>query len=544
MGSGSAASLPRAAWAAVQRHPRLTLLAYYGLGMWILHDVQHYRLDTPTSSPWLSAAAVLFLLTLEAVFTAAFEHKAPPSRLHQRFPWLRQPVLLLGWLFRAAIWSAAFIRLVEMPAAQDASDRNVWMHGMAARVWAVVPGVLGLTPWLSLLAVLIWLGMVEWLVVRRRMLRGTVVTCLSAAIVSGLLDYHYHGSATAGAPTMRELVRQKGVESAFDVETVADARRRPVWRYARTLSVDPKTQSAYVTFGQTLDPIGNTANLWKIDIQTGGYHTLVEEQVRAASRDPDSPYLYAFPWHHHEMLRIDKATFKVAERIKLDKEVPSPIYESVASTDSPPYVFTAFNGVPYITKVDTRSGKVVGRLDMRDGGVLKDGDLCCLLSWSPLENAVFFAAGRVRSDIVGWIDPVAMKVRKFAPVPGHLFFNAVTTAPPSQAFVLTEFAHTLYRIDAKTLQAQDIASPPPFSRIAYDPYLDRIVLLSFVGGKADILTRDGKVERTFEVGDKPSAVDITEHGIYIASAAGLVCLRHDALGIALKGQKPPAAALR
>ena len=542
MGSGLATKLPQAAWAAVQRSPRLALLAYYGVGMWLLHDVQHYRLDTPTSSPWLSVAAVLFLLTLEALFTAAFERTAPPSRLGLRFPWLRQPALLLGWLFRAAIWSAAFIRLVEMPAAQDATDRNVWMHGMAARVWAVVPGVLGLTPWLSLLAVLIWLGTVEWLVVRRRMLRGTVVTCLSAAMVSGLLDYHYHGSATAGAPTMRELVRQKGVESAFDVESVAGARRRPVWRYARTLSVEPKTQSAFVTFGQTLDPSGNTANLWKIDLRTGGYHTLVEEQVRAASRDPDSPYLYAFPWHHHEMLRIDKATFKVAERIKLDKEVPSPMYESVHSADSPPFVFTAFNGVPYITKVDTRSGKVVGRIDMRDGGVLADGDLCCLLSWSPLENALFFAAGRIRSDIVGWIDADTMKVRKWAKVPGHLFFNTVTTRPPSQAFILTEFAHTLYRIDGKTLAAEDIATSPPFSRIAYDPYLDRIVILSFVGGKAEIRTRDGTVERTFDVGDKPSAVDITEHGIYIASAAGLVCIRHDALGLPILRQTPATAA--
>ena len=495
--------------------PRVVLPAWYALAALLLREAQFRRLEDFGSSPFLAVLALALLVAGETAVTAWFEGGRG-----------KRTRVLAGWAFRVGLWAVALLALVEFPARVDAHGTDIFLRGIAARAWPFIPAILFSHPWLAGLAAAAWGTALELLVFRRRLLRGTVVMVLGPALVAGVLYSSYHRVLSGATPSPADLAAQDGVALVFDASTVTDPALADLWNYPRSLRVDGESGQAWVSFGRTLGNFGAPpANLWNIDLPTGSFRTLATEQVRVLAEAGDS--LFAIPWHGHEMLRIDKRSFEVVESVDLRGAIPSAIFEPVGIAQAGPFLFVAFTGEPWLLKWDTREGRLAGRLDLRTTGILGTGDECCMLAWSPLESALFVAARNIRDGSVSRVDPETMTVVGTATLPRLPFYAAATTVPPSQVFVLAEYARALYRVDPRTLAAREIAATPPFSRIAFDPYLDRVLIGDYMGGRVLVMTRDGTVERTFEVGERPAAFDLTKEAVWVLSTAGIVRLDHD-----------------
>ncbi len=497
--------------------PRIVLPAWYLLAALLVREAQFRRLEEFGSGPGVTILALALLIAGETAVTSWFEGGRG-----------RRAFTLAGWAFRVGLWAFALGALIEFPARLDPAGTDIFLRGIAARAWPFIPAILGAHPWLTGLAAAAWAAALELLVFRHRVLRGTVVMVLGPALAAGVLYGSYHRVLAGAPPSPAELVAQDGVQLAFDAATVTDPALADLWNYPRGLRVDGESGQAWASFGRTLGNFGAPpANLWSIDLRTGSVRTLATEQVRVLADDGDS--LFAVPWHRHELLRIDKRRFEVVATLDLRDAIPSAIFEPVGMAQAGRFLFVAFTGEPWILKWDTREGRLAGRLDPRAAGILQTGDECCMLAWSPLENALFVSSRSIREGLVTRVDPDTMTVVGTATLPSLPFYAAAATVPPSQVFVLAEYARALYRVDPHTLAAEEIAATPSFSRIAFDPYLDRLLIGDYMGGRVLVMTRDGTVERTLEVGEKPAAFDITKEAVWVLSTAGIVRLDHDRL---------------
>lgn len=506
--------------------PRAALAACYGLGLLLLYQVQYYRLGSWDSSAWVTGVALVLLLAAEAALTLRFEGapESPASRLSSR----RRAVLLAGgWIFRSSLWVAAFVVGVEIPARIPAGSDTIFARAMVAYAWDYVWPVLSATPLLSALGAALWLLLLEAVVVRRRLLRGVVVAVLPAAMLFGLLQAQYQRVLQFDLPTAAAVEAQEGVVLAFDVRSVADPELRRLWAFGKTLSVEEETGTAYASFGMTLDHGRiDPPNLWQVDLATGRYRTLNGPQVRAFGRDPANPVLLAFPWHEHAALRIDKATFQVLERVDYRGAVDSGIWEPVDAVDVPPFVFVAMNGVPLVLKVDARDGRLAGVLDLRAAGIRQTGDHCCMLARTPLDPDLFVVSRGLTGGDVVRVDPDDLSVKARGTLPRLPFHSVATDAPPAELFVLSEYAGSLFRMGVGDLQARRAADAPAFAAVAYDRRLDRLVVTDPSAGTVTLLDRDGRVERVVTVGDRPRGLAVTERGIYVQSALGVVRIDH------------------
>ena len=523
--------------------PRLALPAFYLAAALVLREVQFRRLEDVTSRAWMSALAWLLLAAGEALLTAWFEARGPLLAA-LRTKATRRALLLGGWAFRASLWATAILALIELPARVDPRGADVFVRSIASRAWPFLPAILTTHPWTTAVTAAVWLALVEGLVFRRRVLRGVVVMVLAPALVYGVLTLHYHRVLTGPAPTAGADAGQDGVKVVFDAASVTAPELARQWTYPRALVVDEGRRAAYVAFGQTLD-VGGTdpPNLWRVDLDGGAVRTITSQQVRMLAEDEGGASLYAFPWHRHELLRIDKASFTVDERIDLSRDVPSAMYEPVDLARAGRYLFVAFTGDPYVLKWDTREGRAAGRFDPREAGLLIDGDECCCLAWSPLENALFVASRTIRTGFLSRVDPETMRAVTSTPLPSLPFYAAASTVPPSQVFVLAEYERSLFRLTPDTLAVTDVGSPPPFSRLAFDGGLDRLLVGDYMGGRVLVMDRDGRVERSLPVGDKPVAFWFGNDGTYVLSAAGILHLDRQRLRLT-PGSRPGSMNLR
>lgn len=503
---------------------RLVPLVAFALSLAVLRLAQELRLVHGWPFLPLTPAAFALVLLGDLALARWFDRRhprLPPSAL--RIPRLAAQVLALAPVVgRAMVWAAAFWFLVEDPARiGDPLAFRSW-QGQARFVWSWMVLALFMSPPLTIVAGAVWLALYEFLVARRRMLRGIVFLVAGPGLVWLMVNSYYH---QWGAPDVSQRIEsQPGVRLLFNARGVRDGHLRRPWTYPRDLLVDEAARRAYVSLGATLGTSGSeAANLWQVDLDTGETRTLESRQVRVLASDPDGPYLYAFPWYTHEILKIDKATFAVVARIDIREAFPAYSVQPTAVVIRAPYAYISMCYIPVVLRLDLRSDRITEVLDLREDGLLETGSLCCHFADDPGHDRIVFTANRSDGSILGTLDTGRFRVAATTTLPVDARWVVRSGAGERRGvFAIDDFDGRVVEFGEDDLAIRSECRTVRRSILGIDQASQRLLVLDPLKGVLTFQTFDCQVEREVYVGPKPYGLQAGKAGVYVVSAAGLV----------------------
>ncbi len=513
----------------VGRH-LLPLLAFLA-SLLLLWTAQVLRLEEGRDLfPW-PLLALCAILAIDAGMGFGYDRGFARGRrwLHARGRdrWAR-----LLWLVpaavRAAAWILAFWMLVEDPArVGDPNDFRSW-QGQARLAWYWVLLVAWMRPALTALAGVAWLALYEAVVVRWRGFRGVVFLGVGPLLVWVLIGAWYHQWGVRQDP--RDVASQPGVRLLFDAQALPEEGQRRPWLYSRDLLVDEEAGQAFISFGATL---GRTReddrNLWRIDLATSDFRSLPSSQVRVMAMDPDGPYLYAFPWFRHEILKIDRRTFEVARRIDFSAKFPFYTTQPTDVVVRPPFAYVSMCYLPLVLRLDLREDRVTDVLDLREDGLLETGSLCCHFADAPDRGTVFFTASRQSRNVIGTIDLDRFRVASSATLPVNARWVVRAGLPDRRTvFAIDDYDGRVFELDEDRLAPRWVCDLSPRSMLAEDPVSHRLLQIDPFHGTLTFRDFDCNELRTVFVGGKPGGIHAGQAGIYVTSAAGLVLVERPA----------------
>ncbi|MGM0578422.1 MAG: hypothetical protein ACQEXJ_22040 [Myxococcota bacterium] len=427
---------------------------------------------------------------------------------------------------RGACWTLLFYGLVEWPLVTE----SVYFRG----AWPGIPWrmlhFLAYTPWLTIVALLVWLVAAELLVVRRRALRGVVFMGLPVALLYALLVTFYHVSLPQASPT--ELERQAGVRVVLDARALPEEAAES-WRYPRAVVVDEDRGAAWASLGQTLgSDHTHKPNVWRIPLDGGSPRFVRANQVRALAAAPGTDRLVYAPWFEHAVVVASRTDLDVVARVAIDPQrlALGRDSEPTSAVAAGSAVLVAYNANPTLLRVDTRSPEETAVVNLPEEGISRQGDQCCSTAPGPDPGTVLVGGGHVGGGFVTLLDVDTLEPLWWAPSPTLPSSLAVSTVQPDLAYLTSDVTGRLLVLDMGERAVRDVCSIPFQSTVSWDEFRDELVLVDYIGGTVRILGPDCVEERRWDVGPKPRAVAATASGLYAVSAAGLVFIDRPGAG--------------
>lgn len=493
------------------------LLLFYAGALLGLRVLQWWCLGANPPHPAVSILGVALLLAAEGAFTCVFEVRRFGLAPRAAERWHRTR-LGGGLILRCLLWLLVWVVLIELPRSLDQDSTDLFWKGQAPYVWWYVAPVLAMTPWLSITAVGAWLGLVGWVVLRARRLRGTVLMLAPAGLVMGLLAVAYFGLLPG--PGVHEVASQPGVSVIYDPASCPDPVLREAWNYPRLLLLDDDERTLFLSFGATFGSgVNGGANLWKVDVASRQVQALWANQVRNMALVDDS--LFAFPWNTYEILRIDKRSFRLAERLDVRDRFPFAVYQPTDVLSVPPYLYVAMTYVPQILRFDPVARAFVDTLDLRAAGLSRTGDLCCYLAYDRDRERLWAVGGGIGRAFLAALSVDDLRPEAVLDLEEQPRTSKVRDASPPAVYTLSDLTAILWRTDPVSLQREELCRNPFFTRIDYDTLGDRLLLFDYLGGWLTIADPDCRPLRRVFVGPKPYSSAVTARGIYVFSTLGV-----------------------
>jgi len=503
---------------------RLALPTSYAAAVLGIYALQRLRFGGSASSWIVTAAGVLALVAGELAVTFFFE-------LRGARPFVAGPLgggrgtaarrfVLAASIARIALWIVGCLVAVEYPALA-APD----LKSAVAKIWYLpLLGILP-NPGLFTACVVAWAALVELIVIRRRVWRGTLFLALPAAVLWLLLLLNYRQiipSATAA-----QIRAQPGVSIVFDADRLKGEERRS-WATARSLIVDERAQVAWVALGSTLGPSPDQLALWRIDLRTGAYLHRRHNQIRALARSVDGTRIIIVPWHERLLYELDADTLAEVRRVDPGPLAPHASFEIAASVVVGTKLIIALSVDPRLLVYDLLTSRFTSGLSLSAAGLASPGDRCCRFAVdgaAPGGQVLVVLAGlhatRLLSfdadtDAVGLVATLDATIGSAAVRPGW-----------TEIVASAEFDGALWQVDLSTHGGRRLGDAPFYALVQFDDVGDRIVLVDYLRGRLVLVDRQGRWLRELAVGGKPYSVEALPSSLWTASYAGLVRVARD-----------------
>lgn len=507
---------------------RLLLVVFH---LWLVFLVwfgQRLRLGPVEGGILVSTLVLGLLVGSEVLFTVFFEvraKRAASTAVSHR--WLRGRIpVILGVLFRLAILISVYMVAVEYPARVNLlEDVGPFKRPFLFLLWWKLWAELSLTPLLTALGIaLLWVP-VEWLVIRRRLARGLIFMVLPVLLLSGLVHLRYR---IVIEPDPARIEQQEGVSILFRSDSVTDPEHRQVWTHPRRIYVEESSRVAYLSFGQTLGSnICDRSNLWRVDLVTGDYRTLITDQNRSLTMNPTNEYLYAYPFHDPLLLKIHKDTFELAAAIPTPTNlVPVAASLVVGILDMEPDIYFTQNMYPAIFVYNQALDRFTGAVDLVEPGLARLGDYCCVLRHRPETDDLYVMTGSFLEPMMLRFDRGSLELKDKHRIPEMSNDFVMQRGQEPALYMVSELAGEIYRMDPDSLEWSFFNEGVPGAAIEFDEYLDRLLILEPSGGILIVVGPDGVMERQYEVGPRAVDLSVTEAGIYVLAEMGLVFVSH------------------
>ena len=509
---------------------RLGLIAFYVLALAAVRFAQALRFDWEGIPAFTSVLVFALVIGLEIGLSVRFEG-ARLRRAGVRVRSLRFLLAGVGFLGRVGLWGVIFWFAVEYPGFVDRGDEDVFVRGVALRLWEFTSGQIVQLGWIVVAILLVlWLAAFEF-VVRTRRLRATVFVAVPLALLvaATLLSYRFG----TGMVTLEEVLSQPDVELVYAPGPDLPEKERLVWNHPRGVRLLSDGRTVLMSFGGTLlGQRGSQPNLWKIDIETGDASTIfTESPTWAFETDPDEETLYVLGWHHRYILVVDLASFLERGRILMKDSWPYPCYEPTDSFSLGTKMLIAMNAIPTILLFDMASERVVDEIDLTEMGILQDGDTCCLVSPVSRSGNVYLQATDSKGTVSIVLDPERFEVKKVARMPSSTRFQTVWEQDDGSEILLLagEFSEGLWGLDpeASTFTLVSEMEGMGQSEVAYDSRTGLVWVLSRPSGRLVAMGEDFAPRRSWTVGSWGSRLLLAGDHVYVATRLGLFRLpRH------------------
>jgi len=497
----------------------LSLVAYYGAALATVVLAQRARYHWLETGPWPTVLAALALGLAEYRVSTWLD---APLRVRSASERVRARVFM-G--LRIALWLAMLWLGVEYPATRALTDDRFFAYTLAPRLPAMAYGALWISPWITGLGALAWVGLVTYSAMRRGRFRVAAFLGLPVAVVA-LQGVAYYGIDSRGG--LSEAVKaQEAVRVVFEPHDLAESTDALAWQCPRALDRDPWSHDLYAAFGCTLRGTASRhAYVQRITPGTraaAGFDTF-QTRVLLASNDPD--YLYFVPWKERRLFRLDKSTLSDVRTFPIPALENDLFVEPTDSVAADPFLYLALAFQPSVQKIDTRSGEVVDSLDLWVGNLVPFGTQCCnLTTLAATGELILVTAGDPDGRLVARVDTHTMDVIAARALPSVPWKIAVQPRPPYAVYISNEYDSHLWRVDHDTLEIRDTWSATPATRVYYDRFRDRLVLVDPYRGTLRLATPDNVEVATYQVGTRPSAAYVAEEGIFVLSSDGIIEIR-------------------
>ncbi|MFH1416482.1 MAG: hypothetical protein ABIH89_10410 [Elusimicrobiota bacterium] len=471
---------------------------------------------------------ILLLFFVPAVFFEAFSQNivlSEPDEGRSRKMWPQNADQWVLFSLKIAFWLFIYVGwVIVMP---QFGDIKRWLDFFYFSLFPMLGMVYIAESYVTLIAVIAWLTIFYFTVVRRNILR-----IFSSLILPVLLTYilfsHFYHLGGPGAASIKRISNQKGVEMFYTQKDFPEKNSedymhwKKISKYARDIYVDEKQNAIYTNYANTYanKPHRNNKQsaVLRIDLDTKETHYINAPYTRAMGINASS--LLISPVSGREIFELSKEDLSVERRFPIQVSVDYweviDIYHE-QDTDS---IFICNDMRPALLKYDYKTCRLTNILTF-DG--FKYGGTVWNIGFSKKRKKLYLTGFGGDADLFE-IHPGTMKIAKELDLVRHGGSALVVDEEKSLVYFQDGGSNRLFEVDLERFEVKRVLKGEIHARrIFLDKWRNALYILSYFYGRliaVDIETGDRLW--TLKVGGKAYGLAVNKDILYVNSTAGIV----------------------